>query len=91
MKTLTKIEYSHEAFSRNGQYTAYVTCANNESGYSLTEFIEHKTNIESLGCGGEEADGRVYETFSSEWHMNKAEFMQELRAVIKEWKSQFKK
>ena len=87
MKTLTKLEYSHEAFSTNGQYTAYITCANDESLNSLSEFIENKTNIESLRCGGSDHDGRVYETFSSEWHMNKAEFMQELRATVKNWKA----
>tara|TARA_R110000737_G_scaffold242480_1_gene253756 strand:- start:70 stop:342 length:273 start_codon:yes stop_codon:yes gene_type:complete len=87
MKTLTKVEYSNEKFSRDGQYTAYVTCANDESLNSLTEFIENKTNIESLRCGGDDNDGRVYDTFSSEWHMNKAEFMQELRSTVKEWKS----
>ena len=90
MKTLTKIEYSNEEFSADGQHTAYITCANDEALNSLTQFIESKTNIESLRCGGED-DGRVYETFSSEWSMNKKEFMQELRSTIKEWKQSFKK
>ena len=84
MKTLTKIEYSNDE-QVDGQYTAYVTCANDEAMYSLTQFIESKTSIESLGCGGEE-EGRIYETFSTTWAMNKKEFLQELRATIKEWK-----
>ena len=86
MKTLTKIEYSNDQ-EVEGQYTAYVTCANDEAMYSLTEFIESKTSIESLGCGGDDNNGRIYETFSSEWSMNKKEFMQELRYTIKEWKT----
>ena len=84
MKTLTKIEYSNDSETK-GQYSAYVTCANDEALESLTQFIESKTSIESLGCGGEE-DGKVYETFSSEWAMSKKEFMSDLRATIKEWK-----
>tara|TARA_R110002049_G_scaffold134716_1_gene294239 strand:- start:442 stop:708 length:267 start_codon:yes stop_codon:yes gene_type:complete len=84
MKTVTKIEYSNDTETK-GQYTAYVTCANDEAMYSLTQFIESKTSIESLGCGGEE-EGRIYETFSTTWAMNKKEFLQELRATIKEWK-----
>ena len=85
MKTLTKIEYSNDTETK-GQHTAYVTCANDEAMYSLTQFIESKTSIESLGCGGEE-EGRIYETFSTTWAMNKKEFLQELRATIKEWKN----
>ena len=87
MKTLTKIEYSNEEFSAEGQHTAYITCANDEALESLTQFIESKTSIESLGCGGDDHDGRVFETFSSEWAMNKKEFMQELRATVKNWKA----
>ena len=85
MKTLTKIEYSNDNETK-GQYTAYVTCANDEALDSLTQFIESNTNIESLGCGGEE-DGKVYDTFSSEWSMSKKEFMSDLRATIKKWKN----
>jgi hypothetical protein len=84
MKTLTKIEYSNDE-QVDGQYTAYVTCANYEALESLTKYIEIRTNIDCLGCGGEE-DGRVYDTFSSEWAMNKKEFMYDLRFFIKEWK-----
>ena len=86
MKTLTKIEYSNESCSADGQHTAYVTVANEESYGSLVTFIESKTNITSLACGDAEEDGRICETFSSEWSMNKKEFLQELRATIKEWK-----
>ena len=84
MKTLTKIEYSNDSETK-GQYSAYVTCANDEALDSLTQFIESKSSIESLGCGGEE-DGRVYETFSTTWAMNKKEFMSDLRSLVKEWK-----
>lgn len=84
MKTLTKIEMTNDS-DVQGQYTAYVTCANDEALDSLTKFIESNTSIESLGCGGEEGD-KVYDTFSSEWSMNKKEFMSDLRATIKEWK-----
>ena len=84
MKTVTKIEYSNDSETK-GQYSAYVTCANDESLDSLTQFIESKSSIESLGCGGEE-DGRVYETFSTTWAMNKKEFMSDLRSLVKEWK-----
>ena len=90
MKTLTKIEYSNDQ-ETEGQYTAYITCMNEEAMDSLTEFIESKTSIESLGCGGDDHDGRMFQTFSSEWSMNKKEFMQELRVTIKEWKQSFKK
>tara|TARA_R110002050_G_scaffold68958_1_gene149371 strand:+ start:405 stop:671 length:267 start_codon:yes stop_codon:yes gene_type:complete len=84
MKTVTKIEYSNDSETK-GQYSAYVTCANDEALDSLTQFIESKSSIESLGCGGEE-DGRVYETFSTTWAMNKKEFMSDLRSLVKEWK-----
>tara|TARA_R110000737_G_scaffold345492_1_gene374090 strand:- start:142 stop:414 length:273 start_codon:yes stop_codon:yes gene_type:complete len=87
MKTLTKIEYSNEESSADGQYTAYITCANDESMASLTQFIESKANIESLGCGETEEDGRVCETFSTEWSMNKKEFMSDLRSLVKDWKA----
>tara|TARA_R110000737_G_scaffold34160_1_gene52526 strand:- start:215 stop:481 length:267 start_codon:yes stop_codon:yes gene_type:complete len=85
MKTVTKIEYSNDSETK-GQYSAYVTCANDEALDSLTQFIESKSSIESLGCGGEE-DGRVYETFSTTWAMNKKEFMSDLRSLVKEWKN----
>ena len=84
MKTLTKIEMAND-LDVQGQYTAYVTCANDEALDSLTQFIEGKSSIESLGCGGEE-NGRVYETFSTTWAMNKKEFMSDLRSLVKEWK-----
>ena len=87
MKTLTKLEYSNESSSADGQYTAYITVQNEEAYASLVDFIEDKTNITSLRCGDTEEDGRICETFSSEWHMNKAEFLQELRAVVKNWKA----
>tara|TARA_R110002167_G_scaffold48895_1_gene143605 strand:+ start:75 stop:347 length:273 start_codon:yes stop_codon:yes gene_type:complete len=87
MKTLTKIEYSNEDNSSDGQHTAYITCANDDSMGSLTEYIESNTDIESLRCGEEEEDGRICEIFSSEWSMNKKEFLQELRATVKEWKT----
>ena len=85
MKTVTKIEYSNDTETK-GQYTAYVTCANDEALDSLTQYIESNTNIEALGCGGEEG-GKVYDTFSSEWSMSKKEFMSDLRATIKKWKN----
>ena len=40
MKTLTKIDYSNDEFSRRNQYTAYVRTQNEESWSSLVTYIE---------------------------------------------------
>ena len=85
MKTLTKIEMTNDS-DVQGQYTAEITCDNEQSMDSLIEFIESNSSVESLGCGGDDFDGRVFETFSTTWAMNKKEFMSDLRSLVKEWK-----
>ena len=86
MKTLTKIDYSNDEFSRRNQYTAYVRTENEESWSSLVTYIENNTEITSLTCPDVDREGRFDDCFSSEFHFSKKEFLEELRITIKEWK-----
>ena len=86
MKTLTKIDYSKEEFSRTNQYTAYVRTENEKSWLSLVTYIENNTEIRSLTCPSVDRDGKFDDCFSSQCHFNKKEFLEELRITIKEWK-----